>query len=107
MHVMRKALIWIITLGVILWIVLSYLPQETVALPQVRFPASWDASFAPAALVVLALFVILQLALLWRVRLLRGSAFPGIRVGAELFWTALPLVLTIALGAVGYMTLAR
>ncbi len=110
--VLRKFLTLSILIGTALWLVLSYLPGVRSWLPQFSWQAlgaerafSWLAPFSLGA------FVAIQLGVLWHtLHLLWGQRSHGrgdvqgfpIRLGMELFWAALPLVLTFGLAAASY-----
>lgn len=109
---MRVILTVLILLAVIGWIVLSYMPQAAALLPPLAFPAALTSTLFPAlALLSLALFLGLQL---WLVRDTdalvkrwlhqtepRAEPFRLTRSG-ELLWTALPILMTLALAFAGY-----
>jgi hypothetical protein len=89
----------------ILWIVVSYLPGVQVMLPTIAFSGggSWLASLALIALVV---FIAIQIWLVYttvatvRAFQVKGHDSPSpfrLKLGAELFWTALPIVMTVGL----------
>lgn len=107
---MYQRILWFsITAVIIAWIVLSYVPTSLFALPTLAFSGqNWGlASFAAASLVA---FLVIQLWLvrstLVAVRTYRPSADepaparPGL--GAEFFWTALPIAMTVGVAWAGY-----
>jgi heme/copper-type cytochrome/quinol oxidase subunit 2 len=103
---MRRLLLPAILLGVLFWLVFSYIPRTWVLLPTIAFAEPWTNQLFPVlALVALLIFAAIQLWLLWSVRHLRSSPadFPvRMRRSAEFFWTALPLLLTLGLAIAGY-----
>lgn len=92
----------------ILWIVVSYLPGVRAALPTIAFPME-SGLFAILSVLALLIFVAIQLWIVNRtVRTVRnyqdqnnGSPF-RLRIGAELFWTALPIAMTLVLAWASY-----
>ena len=92
----------------ILWIVISYLPGVQSLLPTIAFTYGngWLASLAVLALVC---FIAIQLWLVYTtvntVRDVQAKhsrpQFP-LKVGTELFWTALPIAMTLALAWASY-----
>lgn len=109
---MRVVLTVFILLAVIAWLVLSYLPQAAAALPPIAFPAAVTGGIFPAlAVVSLAVFLGLQLWLVadtdavvkrW-LRQAEPHAEPfRLSRAAELLWTALPILMTLALAVAGY-----
>jgi heme/copper-type cytochrome/quinol oxidase subunit 2 len=100
----------------ILWLVMSYLPGVQALLPTLSFVGSggWLAWLGVVGVIA---FVAIQLWLVYTtvvtVRAYRaknnGSAF-RLRTGAEFFWTALPILMTIAFAWASYglwMNLAK
>jgi hypothetical protein len=111
---MRMLLSTFVLAVTIAWIVLSYSPVDIVSLPQFHF-ASDDVArlFPPVLLVGFAAFVVLQLWLVQTTaRSVRDYNQSGsrdthgftLRVGREVFLTALPIVFTVvtALAALGW-----
>jgi heme/copper-type cytochrome/quinol oxidase subunit 2 len=104
--VRQRLLALLLLAAMVLWIVLSYLP--TRRLPVLAFSG---ASGVLAALAVAALLAFIAIQL-WLIRSTmssvsrsqHGPAQPPFRLklGVELFWTALPLVITLALAWAGY-----
>ena len=96
-------------LGVILWLVLSYVPDSLLPLPTVGYPGAGKL-LAGLALLCLAAFLAIQ----WIVvqstarSLKRGDPSdvhrPPFRLNksVELFWTALPRAMTLALAWASY-----
>lgn len=92
----------------IAWLVVSYLPGVQALLPTIAFSGnrSWLAILGAIALVV---FIAIQLWLVYTtvvtVRAHQakrdGSPF-RLNTGAELFWTALPIVVTVGLAWASY-----
>ena len=87
----------------ILWIVVSYLPGVQALLPTIAFSggSSW---LAALALIALVAFIAIQLWLVYTtVATVRSFQVKGhdspfrLKLGAELFWTALPIVMTVGL----------
>jgi heme/copper-type cytochrome/quinol oxidase subunit 2 len=111
--VFRKLLAVLILLGVISWLVLSYLPPGMIVLPAMAFSPSGLSALFPALLVAAVIvFAAIQLWLVWStVKSLRTSRLeeaqglePRLKLNifAEALWTALPLVGTLVLVVVGY-----
>jgi hypothetical protein len=86
----------------ILWIVVSYLPGVQAMLPTIAFVGgSWLASLGLIALVV---FIAIQMWLVYttvatvRAFQVKGHDSPfRLKLSAEFFWTALPIVMTVGL----------
>ncbi len=113
MAVMQKLLAYLILLGVIAWIVLSYLPASIVTLPTIAFPTALNPFFQVVLIVTLALFLGLQVALVWTTvkNIQRRQQGPesadsplSLSLTREAFWTALPIVMTIVLALASYQT---
>lgn len=102
---MRGKLIGYGTLvAVLLWLVLSYAP---LALPQVAFPRTAADGLYGLAGIVVALFAAIQLVIAARtpsvLRASRQQPQPiarSLSMSSELFWTLLPLVVTVVLAVV-------
>lgn len=105
-----QRILWLLIVAVIIaWIVLSYVPTSLVTLPTLAFGAQ-SRGLASLALVALVAFLAIQFWLvrstLVAVRRYRPSADepapvrPGLR--AELFWTALPIAMTVGVAWAGY-----
>jgi len=110
---MQKFLGYLILLGVIMWIVLSYLPASVVTLPTFSFPIAFNPLFQILLAVGLALFLVLQGWLVWTtVKTIRTGQDRtdtpanelNLSLTREAFWTALPIVMTIVLALVSYQT---
>jgi len=110
---MRKLLAYIILLGIIAWIALSYIPTSVVTLPTIAFPTAFNPFFQAVLAGALVLFTVLQLWLVWATvrniqagRQRDGSAAKGFNLSLtrEAFWTALPIVMTIVLALASYQT---
>lgn len=96
-----------VLLGVILWIVLSYVPASLVSLPEVSIQAvAANALFRRITVIGLIVFVALQVWLListmhiFRSGDERKEVAEGefhLRRPAEFFWTVVPLIMTLAL----------
>jgi heme/copper-type cytochrome/quinol oxidase subunit 2 len=109
---LRKLLAYGLLLGALLWLVLSYLPESMVALPILSFPEALNPMFQRLLIFGAALFLALQLWLL----LATGGLFrPGrssrtaanafqLTLPRELFWTALPILMTIVLALASLRT---
>ncbi len=98
-----------LTLGVILWIVLTYVPDSLLPLPIIRFSGS-GGLLAGLTVACLVAFVAIQTYLVRST--VRGvdpdhqppntrSPF-RLNRNAELFWTVLPLVMTLVLAWASY-----
>lgn len=105
---MRYILSFVTLACVIAWLVLSYVPTSIVALPTIAFGGTWVVAWFPViAAVVLAVFVAVQTWLVFATaRMLRRPADAGLAatirqfklsVSQEVFWTILPLVMTVGL----------
>lgn len=110
---MQKLLAYLILLGVVVWIVLSYLPASVVALPTIAFPTALNPFFQRVLVVTLTLFLVLQVLLVWttvkniqtRQQGKESADNPlSLSLTREAFWTALPIVMTIVLALVSYQT---
>lgn len=104
-----QRLFWIgILLVIILWIVLSYVPAALVPLPSFTFIGGEVMAFV--AVVALLLFLTIQAWIVFAtMRSVRkyepqeGEKAPRQpSPGAEFFWTALPIAMTIALAWASY-----
>lgn len=110
---------YILTIGIMMaiaaWLVLSYAPAS---LPVIAFPgAQASAWFGGLAALSLAVFALIQGWLVYATgRLLRRPATADLRqtveqfhlsVGREVFWTALPLLITVVMAAAILVNLAR
>ena len=92
----------------ILWIVISYLPGVRATLPTFAFPMG-NGLFATFAVIALLVFLAIQIWLVVRtVKTVRhfqdnnkGSPF-RLNIGAEFFWTALPIAMTLVLAWASY-----
>jgi len=109
----RKILTYLILLGVVLWIVLSYVPG--LALPVISFPAAFNPLFRTLLAVTTMIFLGLQAWLVWTtVKTIQsgqqreGSVTQefGLSLAREAFWTALPIAMTIGLALISYQTWA-
>lgn len=92
----------------VLWLVVSYLPGVRAMLPVVAFEGSgvWMATLAVFALVI---FIAIQLWLVYttvvtvRAHQIKSNSSPfRLRLSVELFWTALPIAMTIGLAWASY-----
>ncbi|MBW7881541.1 MAG: hypothetical protein H3C34_02690 [Caldilineaceae bacterium] len=106
--VFRYLLTFVVSFATIAWLVLSYLPASAAALPQLTFDdgatAWW---FFLLAVLALALFIGVQVRIVKRTadlfsqpsHSLTGQSIRAFRLtrSKEIFWTALPLVATVAL----------
>jgi heme/copper-type cytochrome/quinol oxidase subunit 2 len=98
--------------GLIFWLVFSYLSPDLRPFAPSVGPAAWLGPLLPwAAFVCLVLFVAIQLQVLWSTLRIRQWIAANVTedrqrltVAAELFWTALPLLMTIGLAALSYPT---
>ena len=112
----RKARIFltlVVLAAVVGWIVLSYLPETAVALPQIGFSPSAGKVFFPALLISgLAIFLALQL---WLVRTTtvairlananeqsESAQRFRLKIGKEFILTALPIGFTLLLAVASY-----
>lgn len=99
---------------VVLWLVFSYVPRHLVGLPNLSLHGPMFGQLAQWGLVVsFVVFLAIQVWLIWAtVTLFRksgreGQVTPqafGLKLSSELFWTAIPLVMTIGLGLISYQT---
>lgn len=109
---MRKVLSYALLVGAVAWLVLSYLPVEIIALDHV-FQGQWVArAFHYALLASVVVFVAIQTVLVgasMRVGRLaeEHQIHPQIRINValEVFWTAVPLAITVSLLVIGYRLL--
>ena len=104
----QRLLALAILLVCVLWLVVSYVPSLQTLLPTLAFAGSerWLAMMAMAAL---GLFVAIQLWLVYttvntvRAHQAKHSQSPfRLKLGVELFWTALPIAMTIGLAWASY-----
>lgn len=111
--VIRKILSVIILAVLVSWIVLSYLPAGWLTLPQFAFSGPWSTPVLQllAALGLVGFVVIQGILVRDTGRMLRPHgareeimAEFRLKRGVELFWTALPLLMTIGLGVAAYQT---
>ncbi|MCL4860159.1 MAG: hypothetical protein KJZ93_12160 [Caldilineaceae bacterium] len=106
---MNRYLLTIVSLlAVLFWLAFSYAPGMP-SLPALTFQAGWSGALLQAlALAGLILFVLIQLFILWSTSRLspirQAESGPRVRLVAEFFWTALPLVMTIGLALLSYQT---
>ena len=109
----RRLLSIAILFVIVLWLVLSYMPPSAVVLPKFQFTDPWiDRLFSIMAVGGLIAFVLIQVWLVWStVRVTRISSQPkelaqsgGLKLGImrELFWSVLPLAMTVAVAIAGY-----
>lgn len=112
---MRYVLAIAIMVSVVAWLVLSYLPDVQVMLPTIALTGVWTSIWLPVlAGLSLALFAGIQL---WLViateRMVRHPASAeleatvrqfGLRTRPEVILTAVPLAMTLALGAAVFFT---
>ena len=92
----------------VLWLVVSYLPGVRAMLPVVAFGGNgvWMATLAVLALII---FVTIQIWLVYstivtvRAHQTKSNGSPfRLRLSVELFWTALPIAMTIGLAWASY-----
>lgn len=91
--------------GVLFWLLFSYLPPSFVALPQFELHSIWSGRLLQAlAVVTLVIFLLIQVRILHATLRLREVAQRSpmangrsLRWATEVFWTALPLVMTVGL----------
>jgi hypothetical protein len=101
--VLQRLLTLAMLLICVLWIVVSYLPGVQAYLPVIGFAqgAPWLGALAvPAVLVFLAIQLWLLYSTVSTVRAYQAKSPRSpiqLKLGAELFWTALPIAITIAL----------
>ena len=112
---MRKLLAYLILLGVIAWIVLSYLPSSVMMLPKISFPTAFNPLFQATLVGALALFLVFQVWLVWTTvkNIQAGQQRTdsvtnklNLSLAREAFWTAMPIVMTIVLALMSYQTWA-
>lgn len=96
-------------LGVILWIVLIYVPDSLLPLPILGYPSSGRLLAGLAVVCLVAFLAIQVLVVRSTARSMQPSHHshsnhPAFRLhrNAELFWTVLPLVMTLALAWASY-----
>ena len=99
---------------VVLWLVLSYIPRHALSLPNLAVQgAAAGIVFQWILVVSLLIFVAIQVWLLratvdfFRPGKRNGAATPqafGLTLSSELFWTAIPLIMTIGLALASYRT---
>jgi hypothetical protein len=111
--VLQRLFTLVIALICILWIVVSYLPGVQAMLPVIAF-AGTGRWLAALGLIALVAFLAIQLWLVYttvatvRTSQAKGNISPPrLKVGAELFWTALPIAMTVWLAWASYALWAR
>ena len=112
--VLRTVLSYTLLLVVVLWLVLSYVPDSLVALPALSLGGEQIGSlFQQALLFGLVIFVALQAWLLRSsVRMFRPSEQGeesqaqrfGLNASVEFVWTFIPLVMTLGLALLSHQT---
>lgn len=92
----------------LLWLVVSYLPGVRAMLPTIAF-ANQNGWMAPASLLAFIAFVAIQIWLVYTTvatvrayQARNGTTAFRLRVGAEFFWTALPIAMSLLLAWAGY-----
>ena len=113
---LQKLFGYAILLVTVLWLVLSYVPDSVVTLPQVSFTSEGNGRLFQVLLFGgFLIFVLLQIWLVnatWRLfRTADGrqnaiAAEFGLNRTSEVIWTAIPLLMTIGLAAASYQTWA-
>lgn len=109
---LRKIFAYAILAVTVLWLVFSYIPVSVVTMPQIAYPlASSGRLFQYLLVGGFVLFVLLQI---WLVvasaRLFRTADGRqnqvttefGLNRTTEIFWTAIPLLMTIGLALAGW-----
>jgi heme/copper-type cytochrome/quinol oxidase subunit 2 len=109
--VVRYLLTLLSLFAVAVWLVLSYAPPGWVSLPMLALPAAWRQAAQGWLVVGLVGFLLVQSMILWATFRVRpatvGEPLAGghrLRFAAELFWTALPLLMTVGLALLSYQT---
>ena len=106
--VLRRIFTLAILAIIVLWLLVSYLPGIQAILPVVAFGGNglWMAGLAVVALIV---FIGIQLWLVYTTIItVRGHQVKSpdspfrLKLSVELFWTALPIVMTIGLAWASY-----
>jgi heme/copper-type cytochrome/quinol oxidase subunit 2 len=97
--------------AVVIWLVLSYARPTWAPLATIAYPALWAALGLVLSLLALALFLVVQSIILWSTSRIKpepiGEPPAGgrrMRVTTELFWTILPLLMTLGLACISYPT---
>jgi heme/copper-type cytochrome/quinol oxidase subunit 2 len=91
----------------VLWLVVSYMPHLHAELPIIAF-ASGSGWQSPSGAILLIAFIALQVWLLCTtVAAIRTSQHSNatafrLKLGAEFFWSALPILMTVALAWASY-----
>lgn len=118
---MNKKFLTYFLLGcVIAWLIFSYFPATQNLLPTIAFSPSWHSALIGVGVIGALLFVAIQLWLVrTTVRALHTTNNTGhtdrkehkataqtqgfqFNLSVEAFWTALPILMTVVLAAVGY-----
>lgn len=94
------------------WLLFSYLPPTVLSLPQLQANNFASARLLQVlAIFCLLLFLVVQLLILWSTFRMRkateaSTGENSLQLGSvgELFWTALPLLLTLGLAALSYQS---
>lgn len=100
----QRILSFLLVLGVILWIVLIYVPDSLLALPTIGFGGAGSllaglAAASLAAIVAIQAIVLRSTARSIPARDTSDTTDPALRMNraAEIFWTAFPLAMTLVL----------
>ena len=116
---MRKIFSYSILMVTVLWLVLSYIPSSFIQLPQFSFHVQWIESLFPSLMATsLVVFLAIQLILVRSTIRFCNPSDAGqktaqntaqntgqtttiqLNTSAEIFWTAIPIVMTLLLAAV-------
>ncbi|HMN31497.1 MAG TPA: hypothetical protein PKE45_25330 [Caldilineaceae bacterium] len=106
---MNRYLLTLLSLfAVAVWLVLSYAPGW-LPLPTIAYPMGAASLRAVLLVLALALFLLVQSIILWSTSRIKlepiGEPPTGGRrmhVASELFWTILPLLMTLGLACISY-----
>lgn len=100
----QRILSFMLVLGVILWIVLIYVPDSVLTLPTIGFGGAGPLLAGLAVASVAAILTVQAIVLRSTARSIPSSDMsdttdPALRLNraAEIFWTALPLAMTLVL----------
>ncbi len=111
---LQKLFGYAILLVTLLWLMLSYLPDSVMTLPKISYSLQGSGRLLQVLLVGgFLIFVVLQVWLIYATkRMLRTeggrenkmAAEFGLNRTSEVFWTAVPLLMTIGLALASYQT---
>jgi heme/copper-type cytochrome/quinol oxidase subunit 2 len=112
--VLQKLFGYAILLVTLLWLILSYIPGSVMALPQISYSLEGSGRLFQVLLVGgFLIFGLLQVWLVYATKQIfrtadgdenKMTAEFGLNRSSEMFWTAVPLLMTIGLALASYQT---